>query len=499
MSQGQLAAGSRSRSGAISQLFEVVAFFPLKARRLRTGHGFAIVFAWLSLLCLALGCQLAGHEVAPREADPAPRVLRIGTSGDYAPFSDWGPATEETASARGVSPQGFSIDVAQSFAEAEGFEIEWVRFRWPELLADVAAGRFELAISGITVRPERSVAGRFSLPLTTSGAIVLVPEASALDSPSDLDRAEIRLAVNAGGHLERVTRKLFPAASIEPVEANAQVLGRLQQGLVHAVVTDTLEAPHWERRADIALRRIGPLTTDRKAALVVATRGDLARRFDAWLLDAEANGSLPTLRRWHGLPDTRTAEIGEALLASFDERLALMPDVARVKRLLGRPIEDRAVEARVIAAALRSVEQEARVQGTTAPDADAVASLFRAQIEAAKWIQAHAREIDGDAAPAQTPPSEMLRSAARRELEDALRPALIRIGDRIAGLLARASSRRAVRPDIERTRRALEAHGLPESIVEELHAALVRLLPSATATASAPPPPRAASDITSNE
>ena len=47
--------------------------------------------------------------------------LRVGTSGDYAPFSE----TQAGKSAY----RGFDIAVAEAFARDRGYAIEWVAFR----------------------------------------------------------------------------------------------------------------------------------------------------------------------------------------------------------------------------------------------------------------------------------------------------------------------------------------------------------------------------------
>jgi len=454
---------------------------------------YAILFAFIFL---GLGCRSTGHFPAASDATLRDLRIRVATSGDYRPFSDWETATHDPSG----FPRGFSTDVARAFADSKGLEIEWVRFRWPALLPDLQAGRFDFAISGVTVRPDRSIDGLFSVPLTNSGALVLVPESSDLKDPEDLDHTEIRLAVNGGGHLERVAQRLFPEAEIEGIERNADVLGHLLAGDAHGVVTDTLEAPHWEARTGEPLRRIGPLTTDRKAALFDPAARELARDFDRWLIEAEAAGDLAAIRKRHELPDRLTAEPVAALLASLDERLALMISVAKAKSVLELPVENRDVEARVLAAAWASVERESEAIGVPAPPRSAVQRLFRAQIEAAKQIQRdelHRRDTAGrgDSAEPIKGGGES-RAQARSHLEQALRPALIRIGDRIAFLVARLGSGRRPSPDFEETRSALVGHGLPESNLRAIHDAIISLLPSGTRHASAHPPRLAAADMT---
>jgi cyclohexadienyl dehydratase len=457
-----------------------------------------------------------GSSPSPLRNSP----LRIGTSGDYPPFSAW----PEGA----ALPRGFSVDLARAFARDEGLEIQWVRFRWPDLLRDLTAGRFDLALSGVTIRPERAAAGLSSIPLATSGALVLMP----LAQPPTPDLAHglladpgLRLAVNAGGHLERVTRSRFPHAIVEAIPDNAAVLRRLASGGADGVVTDLVEAPLWQARwqtewetrrraerneerpgARWSLHRIGPFTRDHKAGLWRPDRSELARRFDRWLLAAEATGRLDALRRQHGLPTERTGEPGAALLVRLDERLSLMPAVARAKAILGQPIEDRAREARVLAAARRSVVQAARRAGLDAPGEPGIDELFRAQMEAARWIQL--RELDappipttsappapapGGASPVPSISAGASAEAARTELERVLRPALIRIGDRLADLLVAwiADPDAVLAP--ERVARALERHALPAPMIERLAAALQALRTDAAADASRRRPPTAGS------
>ena len=340
--------------------------------------------------------------------------LRVGTSGDYAPFS------------RRVDGgyEGFDVAVARAFATERGLALEFVPFEWPDLLSDLEAGRFDVAMSGVTLRPERSLAGRFTVPVAETGAVALVRGASRARSLADLDGPGVRVAVNRGGHLEGVARARLPRARIETLSPNAAVREALLAGRADAAVSDTLEAPRWREGApDLVV--LGPFTRDRKAYLVRAGRADLAADLDAWLLAREADGSLARWRTEHlGPGQGPAAEPLGALLAALDERLALMPLVAEAKRAAGLPVEAPEQEARVVEAGLAAVRAAARAAGRPTPDEDAVRALYRAQIEAAREIQRGVL----DEPPADAPPDAA-------DLDKELRPALLRIGERVARLL----------------------------------------------------------------
>ena len=415
-----------------------------------------IASSWPRLLRgLVIGLLLAAGTGAHAEA------LRVGTSGDYEPFS----------LREGPGYRGFDIDVARRFAADTDRSLEWVPFRWRGLTRSLLEKRFDVAMSGVTVRPERSVRGRFTIPVVENGAVLLVRDAvftrlvgagaDPLDSLDSLDQDSVELAVNAGGHLERVTLERFQRARIRAIPDNASVRDALANGEVDAVVNDSLEAPHWLEGLD-GVRVVGPFTRDRKAYWLPAGRAGLARELDEWLLARERDGTLAELRgRWFGNVEvSATASPFAAFLAATDERLALMPAVAEFKRASGAVVVDREREVRVIEAGWQAVEAAARKAGAPLPSRASVERLYRAQIDAAVDLQ-----------------RRVLRRPAAVEsfrLEDELRPALLRIGERMAWLLVQPmeapSEPGAVR---EAVAVALARHGLPRPRTDAIADALL--------------------------
>lgn len=285
-------------------------------------------------------------------------------------------------------------------------------------------------MSGVTVRAERSLGGRFSVPVAQSGAVVLVATKSRFRDVVDLNLPGVRVAVNRGGHLERVARQLLPEANLLTLPDNTAVKMALLDRSVDAVVTDTLEAPRWLRLSDS--RAIGPLTRDIKAYLVRSDLSDLSVALDVWLLQAEADGTLAKLRqKWLGADSPITATPISALAAAIDERLALMPLVAVAKAHDGKAVPDPEREFVVVqaavAAALKWMPQQAQHDAT----AQHVQALFVALIEAAKDIQL--QHVKASLQPEHSHATQ----DPNFDLETDLRPALLRIGERIAMLLPR--------------------------------------------------------------
>ncbi|MDC0711858.1 transporter substrate-binding domain-containing protein [Stigmatella sp. ncwal1] len=419
------------------------------------------LFLWVGVLGLVAGCI---RGPVPSPARPA---LLAGISGDYPPFSDW----------KQEHPSGFSVALVEAFAADQGLEPSWVRFPWSGLVTDLSAGKFDLADGGITVRPERSVAGRYTVPLLRNGAVLLLrrpvwaPPAvqappltveTALAEVRALDRPELRVAVNRGGHLERVARSLFRHAQIQTVPDNA-VRETLAAGEADAALSNTVEAPRWaEGLAGIEL--LGPLTRDVVAVYVRPDREELATQLDAWLMAQEASGALGTLRARYLGPGAgeRTALPLPALLAATAERLALMPLVAAAKQRVGQPVEDTSQEARVRASFRADVAQAARAAGVAPPPDEALDAFCQAQIDAAKLVQQH------------TPPASDARAYS---LETELRPAVARISAKMSTLVVRLPPGLEQATVLEQARDWLGASGLEPPAVERLARTLAALSP----------------------
>lgn len=366
---------------------------------------------------LAAALALTGASPVRAEADGADG-LRVGTSGDYPPFS-------RARDGRPADYEGFDIALARAYAADRKLTLEFVRFRWPRLTKDLQAGRFDVAMSGVTIRPDRSAAGRFTLPVVESGAVVLVGDADRFDKLERLDLPRVRLGVNAGGHLERAARERFPHATLLAIPDNASVLRALREAHVDAVVTDSLEADVWQR-GEPDLTRLGPFTRDRKAFLVRPDAADLAGDLDDWLLSKERDGTLARLRSEHlGVgAGPATARPLPALVAALDERLSLMPVIGVVKRRSGVPLEVPERESAVLDAAAAAALEAAHTAKVAPPSFLDLRGFYGALMEAAKEVQWKASR-DPSFAPEEPLP----------ELDRALRPALERIDARIARLL----------------------------------------------------------------
>ena len=341
---------------------------------------FAVLVAATALVALA-GCVSRHAPVSPVSAPPA-AALRVGTSGDYAPFS--------VLAADGTLG-GFDVEIARSYAADRGRALVLVPFRWPELATRLAAGDFDVVMSGVTVRPDRLVTGIMTATVARAEAVLaVVASAPSGAGGTDFDRPQRTIAVNRGGHLEQVARARFPRARLVPVDDNASLPALLARREADAIVTDTLELAAFNARcvadatsdATPCLRVADRLARDRKAYWLPLSQAALAADLDLWLLARERSGWLPD-HRARVLGDAEAVPLDAPLAALIEHvrrRLSLMPAVAAAKRVAGLPIEDRTREAAVA----RAAAARATAAGLDTPS---FVGFVRREIAAAKAIQ----------------------------------------------------------------------------------------------------------------
>lgn len=351
----------------------------------------------------------------------------MGSTGDYPPFSQ---------RAADGAWSGFDIDVARAWARDRGQRVEIVATRWPDLEGALMRGDFDVAMSGVTVRADRLLAGRFTAAVARTQAVLVVRRGAP---------APRRVGVNRGGHLERVARASLSGVELVVIDDN-RLDAALASGTVDALVTDGLELRALAA-TDLVVDRI--LSDDRKAYFLRPDGDVLTADLDAWLAARERDGWLPAQRArllGDGTPSPPPPAVAR-VVDLVGRRLMLMPSVAAAKRVAGLPIVDAAREAEV---ETRAVVRAARAGLAPEP----YRRLVRAQIAAARAVQ--------EIAPAVAPgPLTAVRAAIDR-VDAAVLPALVEAVPITtpAATLAAAIRRDAALP------------GLPDDVTQPLAVAL---------------------------
>jgi len=216
------------------------------------------------MLALALVMGLAAG------AQPENTVaLRVGTTGDYPPFSQYDPTTNTYT--------GSDIDLAQALGKQLHRPVVFVLTTWPTLSQDMQSGRFNVALSGISITQARKRIAPFSKPYLKDGKVPLVrcADRQRFRTLSQIDQPGVRVIENPGGTNEAFARKRLRRATLMIHNDNHTVFEAVRQHQADVMFTDSAEA-HWQAQQHLDLCVVDPthrLTHDAKALWISNTMG----------------------------------------------------------------------------------------------------------------------------------------------------------------------------------------------------------------------------------
>ncbi|MBQ6273392.1 MAG: transporter substrate-binding domain-containing protein [Oscillospiraceae bacterium] len=254
----------------------------------------SILLLALALVALLFAFQSQGEQAAPAgalEAIRARGVLRVGTAGDYQPMSYLDPETGRYV--------GFDAELAEDLAAALGVELEYVPTSWPTLMEDTLAGKFDLAICGITITEARQEQALMSIGYLGNGKTVLcrAEDSDKYTSLEAINRPEVRVMENPGGLNEKFARENLPNATLIIHDVNQEIPGLVAAGEADVMITEIMEAGYYVGQdSRLAAPLIfDPFTRGQLGVLMPKGSEDLLAFVNAFLEEEIASGRIDEL------------------------------------------------------------------------------------------------------------------------------------------------------------------------------------------------------------
>jgi cyclohexadienyl dehydratase len=180
-------------------------------------------------------------EARTLAAVKAAGVLKVGLTGDYAPYSLRG---------RDGSITGADVVMARELAGALGVALEIVPTTWKSMTDDFKSDRFDIVMGGVSVTPQRAALGDFSVTVISDGKrpIVRCADKDRYTSVAAIDGPAVRIVYNPGGTNEAFAKRLFPDARLEEYPDNRTIFDEIAAGRADVMATDGAEVDYQVRR-----------------------------------------------------------------------------------------------------------------------------------------------------------------------------------------------------------------------------------------------------------
>ncbi|AJT63505.1 transporter substrate-binding domain-containing protein [Streptomyces chattanoogensis] len=178
----------------------------------------------------------ARHPVATLlDAVPRRGVLRVCTTGDYRPFTYRDSKTGKYS--------GVDIRMARDLAKSLDAKPRYVATTWAHLVGDLAAGRCDIGMGGVSLTLARARAAYFSEPTRTDGKtpIVRCADKDKYRTLEEIDRPGTKVVVNPGGTNEEFARAHIKRATLTVHPDNTTIFDEIIAGRADVMMTDASE------------------------------------------------------------------------------------------------------------------------------------------------------------------------------------------------------------------------------------------------------------------
>lgn len=221
--------------------------------------------------------------------------IRVGMTGDYKPFTYLNPKTNEY--------EGFDVDAAKELGKDLGVEVRFVNTTWSDMMKDLQADKFDIAVGGVTRNTARQKTAYVSQGYFSFGKAPLIraEDKDKYLSVGDINKPSVRIGVNPGGTNEVFVRQHLTKANVTVVPNNLDIPHLVADGTYDVMITDTVEAMTYAK-ADSRLYAAltdKPFTNSEKGYMIPRGDFEYASYLEMWMDEMKLQGKFDAFyKKW---------------------------------------------------------------------------------------------------------------------------------------------------------------------------------------------------------
>ena len=230
--------------------------------------------SWLVIMGLILVGLIASS------CSSSTNKIRVATDATWPPFEYINEQTKQV--------EGFDIDIMNAIADKENLDIEFVNVGFDPLLAGVAQGTYDAAISSITITEDRAKDMLFSDPYFEAGQIVIVRNDNTSITGKDTLAGIVGAQLGTTGSFEV---EKIAAATLKTYDDIGLAFQDLMNGQINAVVCDNPVALGHVGKNPDKLKAAGGIFTNENYGIAVAKgKTDLLAKINAGIKAIKSEG-----------------------------------------------------------------------------------------------------------------------------------------------------------------------------------------------------------------
>lgn len=204
---------------------------------------------------------------------------------------------------------GFEVEMMIGFCREYGYQLEFEDTAFAGILTGVAAAKYDIGMSGITITDERRESVDFSAVNHTEDLVLVIHKQSGAKTFADYQNANV--GITTGTYAATIIHDVFPNATIKEFTAIPDMMLALTQGKIDIVLNDVsyYTCMKWDGMNVDRLEE--PYTTTNfGVAFKKGENAEIREQMNAFIAKIKENGEYDRLhQKWFG--DTEPTEFAD--------------------------------------------------------------------------------------------------------------------------------------------------------------------------------------------